>query len=159
MKNKGSWLGYSDSSKRPIDNLTPNNSNRVRTPQIFHQIHAFQRDTTAYICHFHSYRNNQSTNIPINRNHGKGSRIPRSCRKGQVSNTKGTILLMYFSKKSGNDFGKMGLGNLKRIHRFVESSHTNKNIPNRLSHKRRRSAPRDVPPRERSSLVVSLTLL
>lgn len=62
-------------------------------------------------------------------------------------------------EESRNDFGKMGLGNLKKIHRFVESSHTNKNIPNRLSHKRRRSALRDVPPRERSSLVVSLTLL
>lgn len=28
---------------------------------------------------------------PINRNHGKGPRIPRPCRKGQVSDTKGTI--------------------------------------------------------------------
>jgi hypothetical protein len=28
---------------------------------------------------------------PINRNHGKSPRIPRSCRKGQVSNTKGTM--------------------------------------------------------------------
>merc|ERR1712225_122343 len=26
---------------------------------------------------------------PINRNHGKGPRIPRSCRKGQVSDSKG----------------------------------------------------------------------
>ncbi|KAB8295231.1 hypothetical protein EYC80_007147 [Monilinia laxa] len=119
---------YSDSSQRPSTTQHPTTQQPRTYPPNISSNPRFS-DTTAYICHFHSYRNYQSTNIPINRNHGKGSRIPRSCRKGQVSNTKGTILLIYFSKDGSirrcpnwwwririrQYVGRMEMGNSKRV--------------------------------------------
>jgi len=57
--------------------------------------------------HFRSER--LSNYNPIIRNHGKGPRIPRSCRKGQVSDTKGTI---YFD--SGDGSGDWEVGQILR---------------------------------------------
>ena len=73
----------------------------------------------------------RKSNTPINRNHGKSPRIPRPCRKGQVSDTKGTIIvyvLEWNANKMGLRWFGIDVANRRILHEEGggnQSRHTN----------------------------------